>query len=53
MEIGTGLLVLALVLAALLVWRLWPSRRRLSPLGQEMLRWVMVLAIALGIYSFG
>ena len=53
MELWTGLLVLALVLAALLVWRLWPSRRRLSPLGQEMLRWVMVLAIALGIYSFG
>ena len=53
MELWTGLLVLALVLAALLVWRLWPSRRRLSSLGQEMLRWVMVLAIALGIYSFG
>ncbi|WP_438990504.1 retropepsin-like aspartic protease family protein [Lentibacter sp.] len=25
----------------------------MTPLGQEMLRWVMVIAIALGVYSFG
>lgn len=25
----------------------------MTPLGQEMLRWVMVVAVALGIYSFG
>lgn len=53
MELWTGLLVLVLVLAGLVVWRLWPKRDRMTPLGQEMLRWVMVLAIALGVYSFG
>lgn len=53
MELWAGLLVLALVIALLAVWRLWPKRAQLSPLGQEMLRWVLVLAIALGVYSFG
>ena len=53
MDLWTGLLILALVLVALVVWRVWPKRQRMTPLGQEMLRWVMVIAIALGIYSFG
>ncbi len=53
MDLWTGLLILALVLVALVVWRVWPKRQHMTPLGQEMLRWVMVIAIALGVYSFG
>lgn len=55
MELWQGLGVLALVLAVLVVWRLWLWRRRarMTPLGQEMLRWLFVFTIALGIYSFG
>ncbi len=53
MEITQGLLLLGLVLAALLLWRLWPRRAGLSPLGGEMLRWALVFIVAGGIYAFG
>lgn len=53
MSLGEGLLALGGVLALLLVWRLWPRRDQLGPLGAELLRWLFVLTVALGIYSFG
>ncbi|WP_439110744.1 retropepsin-like aspartic protease family protein [Lentibacter sp.] len=53
MELWQGLFVLALVLAALGGLRLWKRRAHMTPLGQEMLRWLLVLTVALGIYSFG
>lgn len=50
MQLAVGL---GCALLVLLLWLLWQRRRGLSPLGAEMLRWVFVLAIALGVYSFG
>lgn len=52
MSLAQGLILLGLTLAALLLWRLWPRRDALSPLGGEMLRWLFVLTVALGVYAF-
>jgi len=53
MDTTQGLLLLGLVLAALALWRLWPRRAGLSPLGGEMVRWALVFTVAGGIYAFG
>jgi len=53
MGLWGGLFVLALVVSALALWRLWPQREGMTPLGREIMRWIMILTVALAIFNFG